>query len=111
VDSLLSLGFVTDDDLAALLTGASALIYPSRYEGFGRPALEAWRCGTVALVSDLPAIREATLDRATYLPPGDVSAWAAAMVAAVDGEIPVPEPDRWTWADAARELITSLTPA
>lgn len=108
--SVRTLGYVPDAELAALLTGAAALVYPSRYEGFGRPALEAWRCGTPALVSDLPSIREATLDRATYLTPGDVDAWADAMVEALDRRLAVPEPDPWTWSDAARQLMAALAP-
>jgi glycosyltransferase involved in cell wall biosynthesis len=98
------LGYVDEQSLRALLTGATALLYPSRYEGFGRPPLEAWRCGTPALVSDIPAIREATLGRATYVPPGDVSAWAGAIDAALAGSIPVPQPDPWTWEQAAEQL-------
>src|SRR3954453_4312744 len=97
-------GYVDETSLRALLTGATALLYPSRYEGFGRPPLEAWRCGTAALVSDVPAIREATLGRATYVPPGDVGAWADAIDAALAGSVPVPEPDPWTWAQAAQQL-------
>jgi len=103
-----TVGWVPDTDLAALLTGAAALVYPSQYEGFGRPALEAWRCGTPALVSDLPAIREATRGRALYVPPGDVTAWAEAMEAALAGQVSAPEPDPWTWADAAEQLLAAL---
>jgi glycosyltransferase involved in cell wall biosynthesis len=103
-----ALGYVEDTELAALMTGAAALVYPSRYEGFGRPALEAWRCGTPALVSDLPAIRESTSGRAVYLPPGDVDAWAEAMVAALEGVIATPTPDPWTWQDAGRQLLAAM---
>lgn len=106
--SVRTLDWVPDTDLAALLTGAEALVYPSRYEGFGRPALEAWRCGTPALVSDLPAMREATRDGAVFVPPGDVTAWADAMAAALDGQVAAPAPDPWTWADAARQLLAAL---
>lgn len=108
VPSVIQTGYVDGETLRALLTGAAALLYPSRYEGFGRPPLEAWRCGTPALVSDLPAIREATLDRAVYLPPGEVDAWTSAILDALDGRWPVPEPDPWTWDDAARQLIAAL---
>ncbi len=108
LDSVRVLGYVPDPDLAALLTGATALVYPSRYEGFGRPALEAWRCGTPALVSDIPAIREATHGRAVYLPPGDIDVWADAILAAVTGDVRTPEPDDWTWTDAARQLLAAL---
>jgi glycosyltransferase involved in cell wall biosynthesis len=101
-------GHVTDDELLALLTGAAALLYPSKYEGFGLPPLEAWACGTPALVSDLPVLRESTEDRATYLPLGNPATWAAALRSALAGEIPVPELPRWTWHDAGRQLLEAL---
>lgn len=107
-DGIHVLSRVADENLCALLSGAAALVYPSRYEGFGVPPLEAWACGTPALVSDLPAVRESTRDRAVYLPAGDVDAWAAAMVTALDGGVAVPEPERWTYDDAARQLLDAL---
>lgn len=101
-------GHVADDELLALLTGAAALVYPSKYEGFGLPPLEAWACGTPALVSDLPVLRESTEDRATFLPLGDAQAWAAALRSALDGHLPVPDLPRWTWQDAGRQLLDAL---
>jgi glycosyltransferase involved in cell wall biosynthesis len=101
-------GHVTDDELLALLTGAAALLYPSKYEGFGLPPLEAWACGTPALVSDLPVLRESTEERATYLPLGDPAAWAAALRSALAGQVPLPELPRWTWQDAGRQLLDAL---
>ena len=63
--SVVRAGHVSDADLVALLTGAAALLYPSLYEGFGLPPLEAWACGTPALVSDIPgAAREHRRTRA-----------------------------------------------
>lgn len=97
-------GSVTDGDLVALLTGAAALLYPSRYEGFGLPPLEAWSCGTPAIVSDLAVLRESTRGRATYAPVADVAAWATCARSALAGELGVPQPPAWTWADAARHV-------
>lgn len=102
-------GYLDDGALRAVLTGAAALVYPSRYEGFGLPPLEAWACGTPALVADVPALRESTEGRApAYLPVGDAAAWAAAMVVALRGELAAPSPPAWTWADAAGELLAAL---
>ena len=107
-DRVLVAGHVSDTDLVALLSGAAALVYPSHYEGFGLPPLEAWACGTPALVSDLPVLRESTANQAIYLPPGDVQAWSRALDAVLDERPAVPPaPDR-TWADAARELAVVL---
>ncbi len=102
-------GFVDDAELVALLTGAHALLYPSRYEGFGLPPLEAMACGTPALVSDLPAIREATGAAATLLPVDDVAAWADALRTALAGTATVAPPPTRTWADMASDLLAVLT--
>ena len=109
LDTVVRPGYVSDDDLRALLTGAAALVYPSRYEGFGTPPLEAWACGTPALVSDIPVLRESTEGRAVYLPPGDVTAWAKGIAAAVRGETAAPPPSQRTWADAGEEVVAALT--
>ena len=103
-------GYVTDDELTQLLSGAALLAYPSRYEGFGIPPLEAMTCGTPTVVSDIPALRESTENRATYVPPGDVDAWVDALCAALDGEIEVQEPPAWTWSDAGDQLLKALAP-
>jgi len=109
--SVRRVGYVSDAVLAALITGAAALVYPSRYEGFGLPPVEALACGTPALVSDLPAIREACGDAAHFLPPGDAAAWAAALADALDGRIvPGPAPRR-SWEDMAGDLLAVLEAA
>ena len=110
-DSIKRLPAVPDDDLPALLTGAAALLYPSRYEGFGLPPLEAMACGTPALVSDIPVLRESAGGRAEYVPVGDIDAWAIALRAALVGDISPAEPPAWSWADAARSLRDALRSA
>ena len=61
-------GHVSDDELAAILTGARALVFPSDDEGFGLPPVEALACGTPVVCTDIPALREVLGDRATYAP-------------------------------------------
>jgi glycosyltransferase involved in cell wall biosynthesis len=102
------LGRLSDEDLRGIVAGAEVLLHPSRFEGFGLPALEAWSCGTPALVADVPAVREATLDQAPVLPIGDVEAWGAALQEALSSRLPVPELPRWSWRDAALELGRAL---
>lgn len=102
------LGHVADDNLRALLTGATALLYASRYEGFGLPPLEAAACGTPALVSDLPVLRETTAGSATFLPVGRPDAWAAAMEAVLQEPPAAPAPPVRRWADAAAEVAAVL---
>jgi glycosyltransferase involved in cell wall biosynthesis len=73
------LGYVDDSTLAALYRGAEMLAFPSRYEGFGLPVLEAMAHGTPVVASNVTAIPEAGGDAAHYFPPDDVDALAAAI--------------------------------
>lgn len=72
-------GQVSDAQLRALYEGALALVYPSSYEGFGIPPLEAMNCGCPALISDQAALQEVCGDAALQSPIGDVAALAANM--------------------------------
>jgi glycosyltransferase involved in cell wall biosynthesis len=92
-------GRVDDEELAALYSGARALVFPSDDEGFGLPPVEALACGTPVVVFDVPVLREVLGDRATFVPTGDMDGLLAAGAAAAR---PAPPPARWTWADAAR---------
>jgi glycosyltransferase involved in cell wall biosynthesis len=92
-------GQVSDDQLAALYSGAHALVLPSRYEGFGLAAVEALACGAPVAAFEAPALREVLGERATFVAPGDIDA----LVAAAEGaRRPAPAPPEWSWADAAR---------
>ncbi|MBN1221227.1 MAG: glycosyltransferase family 4 protein [Anaerolineae bacterium] len=71
--------FVPDEHLPALYTLAQGFIYPSLYEGFGLPILEAMACGTPVLCSDTSSLPEVTGSAAILLPPTDVRAWVEAM--------------------------------
>jgi glycosyltransferase involved in cell wall biosynthesis len=91
-------GAVTDDELAALYTGARALVFPSDDEGFGLPPLEALACGTPVAACDLPALREVLGDRIPFVDVGDLEE----LVRVAEGLTrPAPQPPSWTWADAA----------
>ena len=72
-------GFVPDADLPALLGGATALLYPSLYEGFGLPILEAMACGTPVITADTTSLPEVGRDAALYVDPNDAVALADAM--------------------------------
>lgn len=73
------LGFVADEDLAALYTLASAFVYPSLYEGFGLPPLEAMACGTPVVISTDPALTEVCGEAALAVPATDPEALAEAL--------------------------------
>jgi glycosyltransferase involved in cell wall biosynthesis len=74
-------GYVSSADLAAVVAGARLLAFPSRYEGFGLPALEAMAAGVPVVASDLPVLREVTGDLARLVPPDDPDALAEALAA------------------------------
>ena len=79
-------GYVTDARLAELYRGASALAYPSRYEGFGLPVVEAMACGTPVLCSEIPVLAEVAGDAALRLPVGDVEAWRDGLARILESE-------------------------
>lgn len=70
------LGFVPDAALASLYAGAVAFCFPSYYEGFGLPVLEAFAAGVPVLASTAPALVEVAGDAALFAPPEDAHAWA-----------------------------------
>ena len=92
-------GHVSDDDLAAIYTGAHALTFPSDDEGFGLPTVEALACGTPVAACDVPALREVLGNRATFVARDDLPGLIAAAESA---RRPAPAPPAWTWDDAAR---------
>ncbi|HVO85324.1 MAG TPA: glycosyltransferase family 1 protein [Syntrophobacteria bacterium] len=63
------LGYVPDEDLPALYAGAKVFVFPSRYEGFGIPVLEARAAGTRVVTTDIPELREAGGESAIYITP------------------------------------------
>ncbi len=72
-------GFVPTRDLSALLTGASAFVFPSTYEGFGLPVLEAMTCGAPVLAARAGSLPEVGGEAVLYAAPGDVSAFASTL--------------------------------
>lgn len=75
------LGSVPESDLAGLYSGALASVYPSLYEGFGLPVLEAMQCGAVVVTSRDPAIREVSAGAAIHVDAEDTQALAEALAA------------------------------
>ena len=106
-------GFVPDADLPALYNLADLFAFPSHYEGFGLPLLEALACGTPALASDVSSLPEIAGDAAMLIPADDAEALAAGLIhlltdadarAALSRRGPG-QAARFTWAAAARRLL------
>ena len=101
-------GMVPDDDLAAIYSGARALVLASDDEGFGLPTVEALACGTPVVACDIPALREVLDDRATFVDPDDLPGLLATAATATR---PAPAPLTWSWLDAARATWSVYTSA
>ena len=84
VPGLVALGFVDDEELARLYRGAAAFAYPSRFEGFGIPVVEAMASGAPAVVSAHPSLDEASGGAALRADPESPEAFAEALGRALD---------------------------
>jgi glycosyltransferase involved in cell wall biosynthesis len=78
-DEVRLLGYVDDAGLADLYTACTALAWPTLYEGFGLPPLEALACGAPVIVSDVTSLPEVVGDAGVRLHPDDLPAWTAAL--------------------------------
>ncbi len=104
------LGYVADEDLPALYSASAALLFPTRYEGFGLPPVETLACGGNVIASDIPVVREALGRHATLLNPDDVSAWRKTMHELADApkecdRIGIRHAQQFTWERTASETI------
>lgn len=105
-------GHVADADLAALYSAAEFLVYPSLYEGFGLPPIEAMACGTPVLCSDAASLPEVVGRAAVTVPSGDVTALAAAIGKLAGdpdlrgrlGRRGIRRARRFSWPDAAAAI-------
>jgi glycosyltransferase involved in cell wall biosynthesis len=100
---------VSESTYWGLLAGAGALLYPSRYEGFGLPPLEAMSQSVPALVSEIPTARE-LYGGAARLLPAVAEHWAEAMADVMRGDIPDAAlgrevAARYDWSNCARAYV------
>jgi glycosyltransferase involved in cell wall biosynthesis len=108
-------GFIADDDLAALYSAADFFAYPSLYEGFGLPILEALACGTPVLTADNSCLPEAGGPGALYVHAEDVESIAAGLVRLATDNSLAAELRRagmahaatFTWERSAQQLLAA----
>jgi glycosyltransferase involved in cell wall biosynthesis len=118
-DGLRVLGFVPDDDLPALYRAAEIFVYPSDYEGFGIPVLEAMAAGTPAITIDNSALAEVAGSAAVLLGSAGVEELTDALERlAADPTLRVEYAERgraraaqFTWAETARQTLETLVEA
>jgi glycosyltransferase involved in cell wall biosynthesis len=109
-------GFIVEEDKAALISGATAVLYPSLYEGFGFPILEAQVCGVPVLTANTSSCPEVAGDAALLVDPSDVNA-------ITDGMIQLAQEDtlrqtlvakgyanvqRFSWEKTAQQILHTL---
>jgi glycosyltransferase involved in cell wall biosynthesis len=107
--------FPPDADKPALYRGAAAFVFPSRYEGFGLPPLEALACGTPVVGSDVSSMPEVVGDAGVLLPPDDAEGMAGALIQlAIDEDFnaelsrrALVQAARFSWERAARETLAA----
>ncbi|MCE2490620.1 MAG: glycosyltransferase family 4 protein [Anaerolineae bacterium] len=107
------IGFVDDEDLPALYSAAEVFAFPSLYEGFGLPVLEAMACGTPVVTSDLSSLPEVAENAALLIDPLDVEALADALRRLLDDselrrqliQAGQTRAGKFTWRKSARELL------
>jgi glycosyltransferase involved in cell wall biosynthesis len=113
-----TLGYVPDEDLPALYRGADVFCYPSLYEGFGIPVLEALRSGTAVLTSNRSSMPEVAGEAARYVDPEDVADIAAGLAelladAALRERLAregLLRAERFSWESTARAVLRALVP-
>jgi glycosyltransferase involved in cell wall biosynthesis len=112
-DAVRMLGYVDEIDLAALYTGADVFAFPSLYEGFGFPVLEAMACGTPVVTSNTSSLPEAAGEAALLVSPSDTEALCEALYEAITDtgtrvrltRLGFEQCRRFSWDDSARQLL------
>lgn len=108
-------GYVADADLPSLYTGASLFVFPSLYEGFGLPVLEAMACGTPVVASNASALPEVLGEAALLVDPFDVKAIAQAIEKGLSDEKlraelrqrGLEQAAKYTWQQTAHETLAA----
>jgi glycosyltransferase involved in cell wall biosynthesis len=115
-DSVRLLGFVEDQDLPALYRGAALFAFPSLYEGFGLPVLEAMACGVPVVCSGSSSLPEVAGDAALLVDPLDVDALEEALIRALEDvdlrrgmvERGIVQAARYDWGRSAAQLLGAI---
>jgi glycosyltransferase involved in cell wall biosynthesis len=113
---ILLTGFVADEDKAALISGAQALLFPSLYEGFGFPVLEGQVCGTPVMCTNTSSLPEVAGNAALMVPPLDTPAMTAGIQRIVQDQhlrqelitAGLANVQKYDWHQAASQILAIL---
>lgn len=112
-DRVVSSGYIDNADISAVYSGAAVFVYPSLYEGFGLPILEAMSCGTPVVTSNTSSMPEVAGDAAMLVTPQDAGDIATALEAVLENtdlrehmrELGLRRSAMFSWEKCARETI------
>ncbi len=115
--SVLMPGWVIEEDLPAIFSGALAFIFPTLHEGFGIPVLQAMACGVPVLISDLPVLREIAGEAALFFNPRDKVSIASAFSDIFSNQElrlslkirGLAQAKQFSWEQSAKETLKVLT--
>jgi len=115
-DRILLTGFIPETDLPRFYSGADLFVFPSRYEGFGFPVLEALACGCPTITTGASSLPEVAGEACVLVEPGDTSQLAEAILLVVSDDAKrammrgkaVEQADRFTWICAAQGMVRLL---
>jgi glycosyltransferase involved in cell wall biosynthesis len=106
-------GYLSDTEILRLYEEADVFVYPSLYEGFGLPVLEAMACGCPVIVSNAAALTEVVGEAGLLVDPYDVEALARAMIAVLEDDTlkkemsrkGIAQAQKFTWEDASAQML------
>ena len=118
-DAVIFTGYVADDELPSLYSGAAVFVFPSLYEGFGLPPLEAMACGAPVITSNVSSLPEVVGDAALTVEPTDTRALATAITRVLHDREErdalrrrgLARAAQFTWERAARETLDAYQAA
>lgn len=109
--------YISIEDMPLLYNACSIFVYPSLYEGFGLPPLEAMKCGIPVIASNIPAIREVTQDSAILFNPSDINALTENIYSLLNNEnkynalsaLALKNASKFSWGFTAKETLKIYT--
>lgn len=114
--NVINAGRISDNELKSLYSSALAFIFPSLYEGFGIPPLEAMACKCPVIASNLPVIKEVCADAAIYIDPNSINSMIDALNKVISNDILLSEiidrgtsrANMYSWENSARALLNHI---